>query len=721
MSRSLSARKTRSSSSISVSRNRAHDGEVGLQSGSTAIGDASRSQMPCDGNTISNSISVSPAVEVLNCDSISSSDIPNCNKLFIRKHDQEVATKVWKGALKLGVEIVSLNMRGWGGSAKRRRLSSFLQKGAFDVCLLQETKKADIEDFLIHNLWGHKDVNWVAKNPTGLSGGMLIIWNFDFFSLLNSYYGDGYLGIRVDREGDELNIVNVYSPCIISGKKKLWEDLLALKQSTGGGKWCVRGDFNSILHSSERKGSSIVSRQNESSLFNRFVEEMELIDTPVLGKKFSWFSADGKSMSRIDRFLLSDGFVSKFGITGKWIGDRDISYHCPIWLLCSSYNWGPKPFRVINGWMEHPDFFDFVETTWKSFDVHGKKGEVYGFLDLNIEKTVTDINVIENLLGGDDEEIDLTRRAGLNKDFWKQLIHKESLLKQKSRMRWVKEGDSNSKFFHESIKSRRRRNQLVALKDGDRWVQGVDDVKAFVKNYFENNFREDWAYRPNLNGIAFQSLSEEDNLSLMAPFSIDEVREVIWSSDWNKCPGPDGINFNFLKACWEIIKGDIMEFIAPGFILGVREFRCERLEKIDGRGGTIRVTQGQPGEAVDAEALVEVGNQWSIKSWTLDAPITCMFLDFDAKIVGSTIGHASVTSDDSHDVSSLKRNCPCESGAVYVLMVFPLYHGKGRVIAKGFRTTHGHWLTLMQVPSEEESWDGLVPSAVYSLWWSMII
>ena len=30
-----------------------------------------------------------------------------------------------------------------------------------------------------------------------------------------------------------------------------------------------------------------------------------------------------------------------------------------------------------------------------------------------------------------------------------------------------------------------------------------------------------------------------------------------------------------------------------------------------------------------------------------------MFLDFDAKIVGSTIGHASVTSDDSHDVVKL--------------------------------------------------------------------
>ncbi|MCI46747.1 hypothetical protein A2U01_0067988, partial [Trifolium medium] len=70
-----------------------------------------------------------------------------------------------------------------------------------------------------------------------------------------------------------------------------------------------------------------------------------------------------------------------------------------------------------------------------------------------------------------------------------------------------------------------------------------------------------WLNRPNLNGLQFQTLSDEDNLLLMAPFSSEEVKEAIWSSDGNKCPGPDGFNFTFLKACWEIIKGDIIDFL----------------------------------------------------------------------------------------------------------------------------------------------------------------
>jgi hypothetical protein len=167
---------------------------------------------------------------------------------------------------------------------------------------------------------------------------------------------------------------------------------------------------------SERIGSSVNGRPEERILFNHFVEDMEVIDVPVLGKKFSWFSGDGKSMSRIDRFLLSDGFIISQGISGQWIGDRDISNHCLIWLTTSPNNWGPKPFRVINGWLEHPEFYSFVEKAWKGLDVHGKMAyvfkekfrllrdclrkwnkEVFGILDLNIEKTVKDLNDIEGL------------------------------------------------------------------------------------------------------------------------------------------------------------------------------------------------------------------------------------------------------------------------------------------------------------------------------------
>lgn len=58
--------------------------------------------------------------------------------------------------------------------------------------------------------------------------------------------------------------------------------------------------------------------------FQSFIEDMELADLPVLGKKFTWFGADGNSMSRIDRFLLSGGIIARWKTSAQWVGDRDI-------------------------------------------------------------------------------------------------------------------------------------------------------------------------------------------------------------------------------------------------------------------------------------------------------------------------------------------------------------------------------------------------------------
>ncbi|CAJ2645074.1 unnamed protein product [Trifolium pratense] len=52
--------------------------------------------------------SISSAGDILCCSSINSSDIRNCNKIFLKKYDREVASKVWNGALELGVEVTSL-------------------------------------------------------------------------------------------------------------------------------------------------------------------------------------------------------------------------------------------------------------------------------------------------------------------------------------------------------------------------------------------------------------------------------------------------------------------------------------------------------------------------------------------------------------------------------------------------------------------------------------
>jgi len=49
---------------------------------------------------------------------------------------------------------------------------------------------------------------------------------------------------------------------------------------------------------------------------------------------------------------------------------------------------------------------------------------------------------------------------------------------------------------------------------------------------------------------------------LIKPFSEVEVKAAVWNCDSFKSPGPNGVNFGFIKDFWEDIKGDIMRFIS---------------------------------------------------------------------------------------------------------------------------------------------------------------
>jgi exonuclease III len=149
-----------------------------------------------------------------------------------------------------------------------------------------------------------------------------------------------------------------------------------------------RGDFNSISKTGERKGRHGVGSQSERTEFCSFIDGFEVVDVPVTGKKFTWISSDGLAMSRLDRFLLSEGFIEKGGITNQRVGDRDISDHCPIWLECSTLNWGPKPFKFLNCWLQHPEFFSFVKDVWEKTIIQGKSAFVLKEKNEKIERSL---------------------------------------------------------------------------------------------------------------------------------------------------------------------------------------------------------------------------------------------------------------------------------------------------------------------------------------------
>ncbi|MCH86589.1 hypothetical protein A2U01_0007447, partial [Trifolium medium] len=110
--------------------------------------------------------------------------------------------------------------------------------------------------------------------------------------------------------------VNVYSKCDLASKRRLWDILQMSKGGFGGGAWCIVSDFNAVLHREERRGVNNATFQSSPSElvdFQAFVHNMDLIDLPVLGRKFTWFHPNEITMSRIDRALVSEEWISSWG------------------------------------------------------------------------------------------------------------------------------------------------------------------------------------------------------------------------------------------------------------------------------------------------------------------------------------------------------------------------------------------------------------------------
>ncbi|XP_058765391.1 uncharacterized protein LOC131638863 [Vicia villosa] len=268
--------------------------------------------------------------------------------------------------------IGSFNIRGGGSSIKRKRIRSIINKGRADFFLIQETKLEEISVSLARSFWGNDNFGYSFSASVGSAGGLLTLWRNMEVEVLASFRGDGYLGSKVTWKGGICYIVNVYYPCSLVLKRLLWSRLLVLKNTFNDGEWIFGGDFNAVKNRSERVGRSLRSGNGEWRLFSDFIDDSGLIDVSCRGKRYSWYSGDGKSKSRIDRFLVSDNTIQSWGIVGQLIGNRDVSDHCPIWLLSDKEDWGPKPFTFNNEWFFDKNFLSFVEEEWKGLDVIGR-------------------------------------------------------------------------------------------------------------------------------------------------------------------------------------------------------------------------------------------------------------------------------------------------------------------------------------------------------------
>ncbi|GKB32627.1 RNA-directed DNA polymerase, eukaryota, partial [Tanacetum coccineum] len=353
------------------------------------------------------------------------------------------------------------------------------------------------------------------------------------------------------------------------------------------GECVLLGVFNEVRFDHERRGSLFNSHGANS--FNNFITRTGLIDLPLEGYSFTWAHKSASKMSKLDRFLISEGLLALFPSISALCLDKHLSDHRPILLRELNVDYGPTPFRFFHSWSSRKGFDKMVEDSWKNSvcmesnsiiklkkKLQSLKSSIKHWLAEDNQKSNEHKRNIQNRLiildkifdqGSCNDDL-IHERSNLLKEL--QDFNKSSSLDmaQKAKIRWAIEGDENSKFFHGIIN--KKRSQLAihgVLADGD-WIV----EPSLVKNEFLKHFATRFA-APSSSSITFDyqfpnRLTPDQIEDLERNVSYEEIKRAVWDCGISKSPGPDGFTFEFYRKYWSLIDHDVVAAVTSFFSTG---------------------------------------------------------------------------------------------------------------------------------------------------------
>ena len=186
----------------------------------------------------------------------------------------------------------------------------------------------------------------------------------------------------------------------------------------------------------------------------------------------------------------------------------------------------------------------------------------FGHVGRQIKLLKTKLQMLEAF---PENNMDDIRKVRLTLNSW--LDTEEIMWKQRSRNRYLKEGDRNTSFFHTKASNRKQRNWIQGLEDDNgAWQEGLDDIEHVATQYFSSLFTSS---RPGemtelLNAVS-PSVTEAMNHLLAQDFQASEITQAIKQMQPNTAPRPDGLPPLFYQRFWSFTSNCVIQ-AAVGFL-----------------------------------------------------------------------------------------------------------------------------------------------------------
>jgi hypothetical protein len=133
-----------------------------------------------------------------------------------------------------------------------------------------------------------------------------------------------------------------------------------------------------------------------------------------------------------------------------------------------------------------------------------------------------------------------------------------TIARMRSRVKYLKEGDANTGFFHQHARYQKKKKIFIAkFVVEDHIIVDQEKKMEAVSEYFDCVLGTADVRDYTFDLSAFHS-SHLDLCHLEEPFSLEEAWATIKDMPLDKAPGPDGFTGRFYRSCWDIIKEDVL-------------------------------------------------------------------------------------------------------------------------------------------------------------------
>ncbi|XP_074298290.1 uncharacterized protein LOC141629139 [Silene latifolia] len=397
---------------------------------------------------------------------------------------------------------------------------------------------------------------WCISTNNGYhSGGRIwILWQPKMFRVNFIEYNAQFIHMKVESLLDKgiCYLTMVYAFNGIQDRASLWNHLRKIAGQTQG-PWAIAGDFNCILAASERYGGA--STMAEMKPFRRCVVDCEVVDITATGSLYTWNNKqrlEERIYSRIDRFLVNKEWCDLYPEKYAHFLPEGLFDPSPCLIRSSTNMRGKSSFKYLNMWGSSKEFLNIVKKYWDrgiegtplyklTTNLKGLKAGLYqlnrdAFSDIKkaIAKLQQEVEGLQAQLGRDPDNMQLQQQEfEAYQELKIKSLARDSFLHQRAKSVWIKEGDTNSAYFHNSIRHRRNKNRVILIEDMD----------------------------GNLSHSA----------TLLRPVTGEEVKDILFSIPDVKSPGPDGYTSRFFKDAWGEIGKDViiavLDFFQHGKIL----------------------------------------------------------------------------------------------------------------------------------------------------------